>query len=92
MRLKIFDRPGCWEWHIDPVCSSLLFGSCPDCGDITSAIIPSVDYVGMAEMSCQRVNDVARRELDGCGWKCQVFLDVPKRKAYYVREVCSRVV
>jgi len=89
MRLKVFDMPGCWEWRISPGCNSMLFGDCPECGDITSAVMDS-DFVGMTEMSCQRINDVARRELDGCGWRCQISVDVPKRKAYFVREVCTR--
>ncbi len=52
--------------------------------------------MGMAEMSCRRVNDVGDvvhpfgRVPDGCGWKSQVFVDVPNRKAYFVWEVCSR--
>lgn len=86
----------CWEWHIDPECDEfLLFGVCPDCGNITSAVIPGHgtsrgDFVGSIEMSCQKVNDVAKSVPDGCGWRCQVYVDVPKRKAYYMREVCSR--
>lgn len=81
----------CWEWHIYPACREwMLFGVCPECGDITSAVMPSGDFVGMTEMSCQRVNDVARSVPDGCGWKCQIYVDVPNRKVFYVREVCSR--
>ncbi|MBA7534255.1 hypothetical protein ES705_26501 [subsurface metagenome] len=80
----------CWEWHLYPNCGGLLFGNCPDCGDLLSAVIPSDAFVGIAEMSCQRVNEVDGSVPDGCGWKCQVYIDVPKRKVYYVREVCSR--
>ncbi len=67
----------------------MLFGDCPECGDLLSAVIPSGDFVGMIEMSCQRINDVDRRELDGCGWKCPIYVDASKRKVYFVREVCS---
>lgn len=80
----------CWRWHIDAGCCEwALFGDCPECGALASATMPSGDFVGITEMSCQRVNDVAGRQPDGCGWKCEVYVDVPKRKVYYVREVCS---
>jgi hypothetical protein len=85
------DYKGCWRWHIDPECGQwMLLGDCPECGDLASAIMPSGDFVGMTEMSCQRVNDVRKGVPDGCGWKCQISADVPKRKVYFVREVCSR--
>ncbi|GAI61484.1 unnamed protein product [marine sediment metagenome] len=83
-------QSSCWEWHIDPQCNEwMLFGDCPECGDITSAVMPSGDFVGMVTMSCQRVNDVAKSVPDGCGWLCQVYVDVPKRKVF--SEVCSIV-
>ncbi len=80
----------CWEWHLYSNSGGMLFGDCPECGDILSAVIPPGGFVGMTEMGCQRINDVDGSVPDGCGWKCQIYVDVPKRKVYFVREVCSR--
>ncbi|MBA7576648.1 hypothetical protein ES708_18489 [subsurface metagenome] len=80
----------CWEWHID-ACGSMLFGDCPECGDIISAVLPSGDFVGLTEVSCQRINEVDGSVPDGCGWRCQVYVDVPQRKVSMMWEICSSV-